>query len=169
MLLLERFFNQFARQLKKDVQGIAPDALKLLVDYPWPGNVREMQSAVRRALLQTNGPVLVAEALPEEIRLGVKPEAAPAPGGGKGALESLVESRLRADTTDLYAEALAAMEAFVLTRVLRLTAGNQSQAARILGITRGSLRNKIHIHSIQIENVVHIDEESIEDHEASVV
>ncbi len=61
------------------------------------------------------------------------------------------------------------MEAFVLTRVLRLTAGNQSQAARILGITRGSLRNKIHIHSIQIENVVHIDEESVEDHEASVV
>ena len=169
VLLLERFFNQFARQLKKDVQGISPDALKLLVDYPWPGNVREMQSAVRRALLQTNGPVLVAEALPEEIRLGIKPEAAPAAATGKGTLESLVESRLRADTTDLYAEALAAMEAFVLTRVLRLTAGNQSQAARILGITRGSLRNKIHLHSIQIENVVHIDEESVEDTEASVV
>src|SRR4029077_16242341 len=50
VLLLERFFNQFARQLKKDVQGIAPDALKLLHDYPWPGNVREMQSAVRLAL-----------------------------------------------------------------------------------------------------------------------
>jgi two-component system nitrogen regulation response regulator GlnG len=169
VLLLERFFNQFARQLKKDVQGIAPDALKLLVDYPWPGNVREMQSAVRRALLQTNGPVLVAEALPEEIRLGIKPEAVPAAAAGKGTLESLVESRLRAETTDLYKEALDAMEAFVLTRVLRLTAGNQSQAARILGITRGSLRNKIHIHSIQIENVVHIDEESVEDPEASVV
>src|SRR5579872_7231925 len=48
VLLLELIFNVFARQLGKDVQGIAPDALKLLIEYPWPGNVREMQSAVRR-------------------------------------------------------------------------------------------------------------------------
>lgn len=167
VLLLERFFSQYARQLGKDVQGIAPDALKLLVDYPWPGNVREMQSAVRRALLQTTGPVLIAEALPEEIRLGIKRDAAaPMSMGGGGTLERLVDDRLRAETNDLYAEALGAMEAFVLTRVLRLTGGNQSQASRILGITRGSLRNKIHAHSIQIANVVNIDEESVEDADA---
>jgi two-component system nitrogen regulation response regulator GlnG len=166
VLLLERFFGQFARQLGKDVQGIAPDARKLLVDYPWPGNVREMQSAVRRALLQTTGPVLVADALPDEIRTGIKHDATATASNAGGALEHLVDERLRAETNDLYAEALAAMEAFVLTRVLRLTGGNQSQAARILGITRGSLRNKIHTHSIQIANVVNIDEEAIEDSEA---
>lgn len=167
VLLLERFFGQFARQLGKDVQGIAPDALKLLVDYPWPGNVREMQSAVRRALLQTTGPALVADALPDEIRTGIKHAAAATASTG-GTLEHLVDERLRAETNDLYAEALAAMEAFVLTRVLRLTGGNQSQASRILGITRGSLRNKIHAHSIQIANVVNIDEEAVEDSESPV-
>src|SRR5258708_890791 len=94
VLLLERFFSLYARQLNKEVQGIAPDAVKLLVDYPWPGNVREMQSAVRRALLQTNGPVLTADALPEEIRGGVAPGAPPASAGGSGILERLVDQRL---------------------------------------------------------------------------
>jgi DNA-binding NtrC family response regulator len=168
VVLLERFFNLYARQLNKDVQGIAPDALKLLVEYPWPGNVREMQSAVRRALLQTNGAVLAAEALPEEIRLGIRPETSGRRANGEGALEHLVQQRLDAETNDLYAEALAAMEIFVLTRVLRLTGGNQSRAARILGITRGSLRNKIHAHAIHIQNVVHTDNDAEEEAEEAV-
>ena len=50
--------------------------------------------------------------------------------------------RLREESQDLYAELLAQMERFLLTRVLMHTAGNQVQAARILGITRGSLRTK---------------------------
>jgi two-component system nitrogen regulation response regulator GlnG len=168
-LLLERFFNQFARQLGKDVQRIAPEALELLAEYPWPGNVREMQSAVRRALLQTTGPVLVADALPEEIRTGGRRAIDLHPAGAGGILERIVDERLRAETSDLYAEALGAMEAFVLTRVLRSTGGNQSQAARILGITRGSLRNKIHAHAIHIANVVNVDDEQVEDAEVPAV
>ncbi len=162
VLMLERFFNLYSRQLNKNTTGIAPDAVKLLVDYPWPGNVREMQSAVRRALLQSNGPVLTADALPDEIRLGIKPGGAQQPSGGTGMLERVVAERLQADTNDLYSEALAAMEGYVLTRVLQLTGGNQSQAARILGITRGSLRNKIQTHSIHISSVVQSEEERVE-------
>ena len=169
VLLLERFFTLFSRQLKKDVQGIAPDALKLLVEYPWPGNVREMQSAVRRALLQTTGPVLTAEALPEEIRTGVKHEASASSASSVGGtLERLIDSRLHVDATDLYADALAAMETCLLTRVLRITGGNQSQAAKILGITRGSLRNKIHALNIQIESVVLLEEEPMDEAAAPV-
>ena len=164
LLLLERFCTLYSRQLGKDVHGIAPDALKLLIEYPWRGNVREMQSAIRRALLQTSGPILTIESLPEEIRLSNRHDI-PANGSthGSGTLERLLEDRLRAETTDLYAESLATMESFVLTRVLTLTGGNQSQASRILGITRGSLRNKIHALKIHIDNVIHIDEESVED------
>lgn len=164
VLLLERFFNSYARQLGKDVQGISPDALKMLVEYRWPGNVREMQSAVRRALLQTTGSVLLAEALPEEIRLGSKGHATHAAAPAEnGVLERLVSERLRASTNDLYAESQSAMDAYVLKRVLQLTGGNQSHAARILGITRGSLRNKIHALNIQIESVVRIDEDNAEE------
>jgi two-component system nitrogen regulation response regulator GlnG len=162
-LLIERFFHLYSRQLGKDIQSISPDALKLLIEYPWPGNVREMQAAVRRALLQTTGSVLTIEALPDEIRSGGRREVPGASMAGSGVIEQLVESRLRAQTNDLYAESLAAMEAYVLTRVLTLTGGNQSQASRILGITRGSLRNKIHSLNIQIENVIHIDEDIVEE------
>ncbi len=160
VLLLERFFHLYSRQMGKDVNGIAPDALKLLVEYPWPGNVREMQSAVRRALLQTTGPVLTVDALPDEIKTGIRRAAAAngtLPAGGS--VERLIDERLRAGSTNLYAESLATMESCLLTRVLKLTAGNQSQAARILGITRGSLRNKIHALNIQIASVVLFDEQ----------
>ena len=77
-----------------------------------------------------------------------------------------MQQRLDAETNDLYAEALAAMEIYVLTRVLRLTGGNQSQAARILGITRGSLRNKIHTHAIHIQHVIHTDSDAEDAEEA---
>ncbi len=163
VLLLERFFTLYARQLGKDVQGISPDAIKVLVEYPWPGNVREMQSAVRRALLQTAGPVLTAESLPASIRMGATrtPLASGAPTG-QGTLEKLLEARLQPEATGLYAEALEAMEGHLLPSVLRLTGGNQSQAARILGITRGSLRNKLHALNIQIESIVLLDEDALE-------
>jgi two-component system nitrogen regulation response regulator GlnG len=166
VLLLERIFGVYSRQLGKDVQGIAPDALKLLIEYPWPGNVREMQSAVRRALLQTTGPVLLADSLPDEIRTKFKRPVngfSANPTSSMGTLERLIDDRLQAKTNDLYAETLAAMETCLLTRVLKLTGGNQSQAARILGITRGSLRNKIHALNIHIESVVLLDDELAED------
>jgi two-component system nitrogen regulation response regulator GlnG len=164
VLLLDRIYNLYAKRFGKEVQGIAPDALKLLVEYPWPGNVREMQSAVRRALLQTNGPVLLADSLPEEIRSGVRShQQSDSEKSIAGNLERLIDSRLQAKSTNLYAETLAAMEALLLTRVLKLTDGNQSQAARILGITRGSLRNKIHALKIHIGSTVLQEAESAED------
>src|SRR5579863_2081503 len=164
VLMLDRIYSLYAKQFGKEVQGISPDALKLLIEYPWPGNVREMQSAVRRALLQTTGPVLLAESLPEEIRLGLRRPGQDAAGTGvAGNLERLIEARLQAKTTDLYAETLAAMETCLLTRVLKLTNGNQSQAARILGITRGSLRNKIHALKIHIASTIVLDDEPAED------
>jgi len=163
VLLLERFFQLYARQLGKDVNGISPEAMQLLTRYPWPGNVREMQSAVRRALLQTTGPVLTADVLPDEIRTGTRRDtAANGSQPGTDLLERLIDERLRAGSTDLYKETLDAMESCLLTRVLKSTGGNQSQAARILGITRGSLRNKIHALNIQIESVVVREEQPAE-------
>ncbi len=158
VLLIERLFRLYAGQLGKEFQGIAPEAMKLLNEYSWPGNVRELQSVVRRALLESSGPVLTAAALPENIREAAqRADEATGHKGPAGILERLVSERMSAETSDLYAEALAAMEAFVLSRVLRTAGGNQSQASRILGITRGSLRNKIHTRRIHIDSVIQID------------
>jgi two-component system nitrogen regulation response regulator GlnG len=113
---------------------------------------------LRKALLNLTGPVLVPEFLPEEVRVGT---AAADAGGASAAedglpsdLSGLVKSRLSGGSENLYAEALEFMERYVVTRVLQTTAGNQSKAAKILGITRGSLRNKTHSLGIKIGQVI---------------
>jgi two-component system nitrogen regulation response regulator GlnG len=166
LLLIEAFLSRYSQELNKPLQRVSPEALKTLVEYQWPGNVRELQSMLRKALLNLTGPVLVPEFLPEELRLGPAPaavgDAQPDSNNGDGLpsdLASLVKSRLNGGSENLYAEALEFMERFVVTRVLQTTAGNQSKAAKILGITRGSLRNKTHSLGIRIGQVVSTGED----------
>jgi two-component system nitrogen regulation response regulator GlnG len=103
------------------------------------------------------------------VRSGARSGAA---GGADGDaarcsdFEGFIDKQLRAGTEELYAEALAHMERMLLTRVLRHTAGNQSKAAKLLGITRGSLRNKIRTLRITIDQVVGVDESAEADAEA---
>jgi two-component system nitrogen regulation response regulator GlnG len=162
-LLIQHYLRRFNRELGKSVQGVAPDALELLRRYPWPGNVRELQSVLKQALLKAAGAVLIADFLPASVT-GL-PEGPPASSGaepaeGERGLAHFIESRLQADTEDLYAETLRWMERLLLTRVLRYTSGNQLQAARILGITRGSLRTKIRELGIRIDRTITGSDES---------
>jgi two-component system nitrogen regulation response regulator GlnG len=161
-LLLDHFLKRFNTQLGKNITGISPEALTLMEAYSWPGNIREMQAAVRRAMLMATGPTIVPELLPKEI---VENLASPgARRGGNGAardddesgidLAGYVSERLAADSENLYQESLHLLERYLLTRVLRETQGNQSKAARRLGITRGSLRNKMRDLGIQVGQVV---------------
>lgn len=157
LILTELFVGRFAREMNKEVHGVAPEAMKLLAEHPWPGNVRELQSVLKKAILQATGPMILPEFLPEELRGAARARPHPAAEPPASQLECLIDQRLRADATGLYAEALAAMESYLLTRVLRFTQGNQSKAAQILGITRGSLRNKIQALGISIGQVVQFD------------
>ncbi|MGH7192671.1 MAG: sigma-54 interaction domain-containing protein, partial [Candidatus Saccharimonadales bacterium] len=161
LMLLEHFLAKSTRDLGKDVQGIAPDALDLLLKYPWPGNVRELQSVVKQALLHTTGQVMMPECLPEEVRR-VRRVAVPVGwprAGGLKQLEHFIDDSLETGNDDLYAHSLAQLERYLFTRVLGHTAGNQSRAAKMLGITRGSLRNKIRLLKISIDQVVSVDDE----------
>jgi two-component system nitrogen regulation response regulator GlnG len=157
-LLVEHFIKRFCRELGKSVQHAAPEALQMLQRYSWPGNVRELQSVLKQALLHATGPVLAPEFLPPALgdRLAVERRRPTAEW------ELFLKERLQSGSQDLYAEALALMERQLLTAVLRQTTGNQVQAAKILGITRGSLRNKIRAHGISIERSVSTAEESAE-------
>jgi len=64
--LAEFFIRRFSGELKKKIDGLQPDALKMLVRYNWPGNIRELENAVERAVLLTEGSTLG----PEDLRLG---------------------------------------------------------------------------------------------------
>ena len=162
LALLEHYLARFARDLGKEVTGISPEALKLLQRFPWPGNVRELQNVLRQALLNASGGVLVPEFLPAAVRgdANAAPAKGPEEGGELAALEQAIRDSLNDGATGLYEAIMNRMEKYLLTRVLSRTGGNQSEAARILGITRSSLRNKIRSAQIAITREVLIDEHS---------
>jgi DNA-binding NtrC family response regulator len=163
--LLENYLALFSRELHKDVHGIANEAMEILTSYSWPGNVRELQNVLKQTLLRSAGPVIIPDFLPDRIR---RPETATesvkdteSVNGGTD-LRHFVEEQLDGGSTNLYAETLEFMERYVVTHVLRLCDGNQSKAARILGITRGCLRNKVRTLGVLIDTRVQVAGEPIE-------
>ena len=160
-LLLQHFLNRARLELKKpEIEGISPEALELLQEYDWPGNVRELYSVVRQAVLKATGPVLVPETLPDDL-FDESPETEDqAPDGLPDAnLRAFIENGLETNSTSLYAETLEMMERYLLTRVLKETGGNQKQAADILGITRGKVRDRIAQFEISLDTTVGIRDE----------
>jgi two-component system nitrogen regulation response regulator GlnG len=121
---------------------------------------------LKQALLQMGGSVLLLDFLPNRVHqpgaIGTpRTEPAAAAVGTAGAFDwdEFVGGRIAAGSEELYAESLERMEREVLVRVLRHTEGNQLQAARILGITRGSLRTKIRALGISIARSVWSDDD----------
>lgn len=174
-LLIQHYLNQLAKELHRtNLEGISPEALEILQAHDWPGNVRELQAVVRRALLNTTGPVVVPDFLPPEVRRGAsqrtdsaqtvdspepaQPQKEPAAGPSPD-LQPFVEARLAADSTDLYDEAVEFMERYVMTRVLQETGGNQTRASEILGITRGKVRDRVKQFGINLDRTVEIASE----------
>jgi two-component system nitrogen regulation response regulator GlnG len=155
-LLTEHFVRRFAAELNKPVPAVAPETMDRLRGYPWPGNVRELQSVLKQALLRMNAAALTPDDLPAGVEVAGLQPAGAADGFD---WDRYVRDHIDAGSENLYAEALTLMEREVLVRVLRHTGGNQVQTARILGITRGSLRNKIRHLNISIEKSVWSDDD----------
>jgi two-component system nitrogen regulation response regulator GlnG len=159
VLLIQHYLRRYNQELGKNAEGISPEALDILRRYSWPGNVRELQSVLKQGLLQATGAVLVPDFLPASV---LKPEPRAGTLETPGSLEQFIDEKLRNGTENLYDEILHRMEKVLLTRVLQHTAGNQVQAAKILGITRGSLRTKIRDLGIVIAKSVASGEDSEE-------
>ncbi len=150
-LLVEHFISRFSDDLGVQVTHIAPDAMRRLQNYAWPGNVRELQSVLKQALLQMNGSVLLVDFLPSQFQ-----DSGPATlvDQTNGSFEAFLRQRMASGSTELYAESLERMERALIVFALRHTDGNQRQAANLLGITRGSLRNKIRALDINIDRTI---------------
>jgi two-component system nitrogen regulation response regulator GlnG len=144
-LLAGHFLKRFSRDFGKEIREYAPETLNLLAGYAWPGNIRELQSIVKQALLEAVGPVIIPEFLPSTLRSDQPATATSEPlsPSTSASLLSFIRERLRSGSTNLHAEALTLLERLLLTEVLRHTDGNLSQAARILGNTRPTLRTKL--------------------------
>ncbi len=155
-LLVSHFIHRASRELGQEVSRVSDDAMQTLKGYNWPGNIRELQSALKKAVLNATGPVLLSEFLPDSVSGGnSKPiKIDDLSDSDDNAWEQFVDGRVEAGTNSLYDETIERMERWLLTRVLRRTSGNQVQAAGILGITRTTLRSKLGKLGITIDRVV---------------
>jgi two-component system nitrogen regulation response regulator GlnG len=142
-LLIQLYLRRGNRELGREVREVAPEALERLQNYAWPGNIRELQSVLKQALLQASGTVLLPSFLPQP--LGGPGEAALAPPTpSEPGLETFViRQRLGSDVRDLYADAHKQLDRLLLPRVLDYTRGSQREAALLLGIARQTLRLKV--------------------------
>jgi two-component system nitrogen regulation response regulator GlnG len=142
-MLVQYFLRRFSRELARDVQEITPEALQLLQRYSWPGNIRELQGVLKQALLQATGRVLIPTFLPESLRAPPDQSAVPEAGAETDfSFEAFILRRLQEGSTALSAEAHQHLDRLLLRLALRHTYGNQVQAARVLGISRQTLRAK---------------------------
>jgi two-component system nitrogen regulation response regulator GlnG len=157
-LLIQHYVRRFSRELGREIRQVAPETLERLATYPWPGNIRELQSVLKQALLQASGTVLLPTFLPELS--GTASESRPAaPSGADPGLETFIRQRLGPDASDLYAETHRWVDRLLLPCVLEYTRGNQYQAARLLGIARQTLRMKLRDLGLQITHAVETDED----------
>ena len=142
-MLVQHYLRRFSRDLGRDVREIAPEALERLRSYAWPGNIRELQSVLKQALLRASGTLLVSAFLPELEASTELPTSRSLREGDNPGLEAFIVQRLRFDTQDLYAQAQRELDRILLPRVMDYSLGSQRQAARVLGIAPKTLRQKL--------------------------
>jgi two-component system nitrogen regulation response regulator GlnG len=156
-LLVQYYVRRFGRELEREVQKVAPEAMGRLRHYAWPGNIRELQSVLKQALLQARGTVLLPAFLPDLSEQPGEPDSAVLAGADVD-LEGFIRPRLVPETSDLYAETHRQIDRFLLPRVLDYTGGNQHQAARLLGIARQTLRQKLRDLGLHITHSIETDD-----------
>jgi len=124
--------------------------LRALEKHHWPGNVRELENVVRRALVVAKGDaILVTDLTPEIIGgataltvVSASPSAG-APAGNFGEIGSLATQIFKLARKDPKLKVIPAVERVLVMEALRETSNNQVQAAKLLGITRATLRKRI--------------------------
>jgi two-component system response regulator AtoC len=124
-LLVEHFIRRYNHEFNKRIEGLSPDALDALTAYGWPGNVRELQNVIERSIVLVDGPTIGLRDLPLDLTLS--------PHGAAGEGREVMQLN----------EASDQFERQIVLRVLERVQGNQSEAARLLGLHRNSLKAKL--------------------------
>jgi two-component system nitrogen regulation response regulator GlnG len=139
--LCQRILKATNLELNKKVRGFTDSAIRLLVEHPWPGNVRQLRSTIRRAVLQTDtsvGPEHIGLENPSWETATAVFSCVPDPSEDGLPLREIVKR-----TT-------VEVERRVLTRVLRKTKGNKAEAARLLQVDYKTIHSKLKEYAIEI-------------------
>ncbi len=161
-LLVNYFLKKFARDQKAPPKSISSSVVRALEQYHWPGNVRELENVIRRALVVSKGDAILLSELPPEITsqgsLSAATVSSPvvsAPVAGTDAtgndVVGLARRLFQWARKDPKMKIIPAVERELVIQALKETSGNQVQAAKLLGITRATLRKRIEKFGIQRE------------------
>jgi len=147
--LAHHFLFRYGAEIGSSVQTISPEALELLTNYAWPGNIRELQNVIRSALIVSTGTVLLPTFLPPEVigeenSLPEEPLTTVAEEIAHWqSMPSLLDRWLADGEQDLYRRALDRFDRFIIGRVMDYTSGNQLRASELLGLSRVTIRNRL--------------------------
>jgi DNA-binding NtrC family response regulator len=126
-LLIHFFLREFSEKYHKELEGVSPAAQQMLVSYSWPGNVRQLRTAIENMVVLSPGKILGTEGVPPEVR----PLGLPSP------------AEATASTGNLVGISLEQAEKELIRNTLKMVDGNREQAAKILGIGERTLYRKI--------------------------
>jgi formate hydrogenlyase transcriptional activator len=145
-LLVRHFVQQFSRQLGKTIDAIPAETMSALARYPWPGNIRELQNVIERAVILTTGPVLAVRSedlrLPSQVSLA-SPSAGPA--AARGSFPAAPAGNIREALEEAERQQIVA----ALEKSNWIVAG-QDGAARRLGLKRSTLQSRMQKLGIRI-------------------
>ena len=157
-LLVNYFLKKLAHEQQRPTKSVAASAIKVLEKYHWPGNVRELENAIRRAYVMAKSDAILQGDLPPEIT-GQGGSGAPPLSGTAGVTDGASATDAAAMARQLFQWAkrdpklkvIPVVERELVIQALKETGNNQVHAAKLLGITRATLRKRIEKFGIQRE------------------
>ena len=153
--LAKRFLDIANIELSKSIKGFSPPAVEAMLAYGWPGNVRQLRSAVRRS-------VLMAEDIVTEEHLGLRPKACELLAEDQLVVHASARVRVCDDLAlrEIVRTSTVHVERIAIVHALRRTGGNKSKAARLLQVDYKTLHSKVKEYGIQIEGEQLHDQET---------
>jgi DNA-binding NtrC family response regulator len=145
--LVKYFLQKYGPELGSPSPSIQTEAVQHLQTQPWPGNVRELENALRKALLAARGYAITREHVMSVLACSEPPGVA-ASQSLRSLVADLLAAAQRGELADAHARAIDAVERELLSQAIQLAQGNQAKAARWLGISRLTLREKLHAYGL---------------------
>ena len=150
-LLMECFARRHSSQAGKEIRGCTQKFLEILMDYDWPGNIRELENSVRKAIALTKTKYLSSF----DLNSRVEPITRHSVSENENSLrtfdvDELLEKKLgnHKDDQNLYSDTIKEVEKSLISEALNKSKWNRSKASRMLGINRITLRRKIEEYNI---------------------
>jgi DNA-binding NtrC family response regulator len=157
-ILVKLFVKRFSKELGREIREVSDETMARLREYSWPGNIRELQSVLKQAILRSTGHVLLPSFLPELPSGSGRPEAASTAGGSLD-VATFLQQQLQSNSDNIYEETHRFLDRYLLSQVLEHVGGNQVQAAKLLGVARQTLRTKLRELNIQVTRSVEMDDD----------